>query len=49
MYGGNNQMEAWEMKNYPGHQMSYTQIIDSEEFQVIKPQSLNSQHQNHQH
>lgn len=49
MYGGNNQMEAWKMRNYPGHQMTYAQIIDSEEFQVIKPQSLNSQHQNHQH
>lgn len=49
MYGGNYQMEGWKMKNYPGHQMSYAQIIDSDRFQVIKPQSLNSQHQNHQH
>lgn len=45
MYGGNHQMAGWEMKNFPGHQMSYAHIIEAEEFQVIKPHSLNSQHQ----
>ncbi|HHY74766.1 MAG TPA: gluconate 2-dehydrogenase subunit 3 family protein [Bacillus bacterium] len=49
MYGGNYQMEGWKMKNYPGHQMSYTKIIEDATFHVIKPASLNSQHQGHQH
>ncbi|WP_249869155.1 gluconate 2-dehydrogenase subunit 3 family protein [Oceanobacillus saliphilus] len=43
LYGGNAGMAGWEMKNFPGHQMSYLNIIE-EEFTEIKPQALNSQH-----
>ena len=44
LYGGNKDMQGWKMKNYPGHQMSYADIIDKEEFVTYEPQSLNSQH-----
>ncbi|WP_087972188.1 gluconate 2-dehydrogenase subunit 3 family protein [Oceanobacillus rekensis] len=43
LYGGNAGMAGWEMKNFPGHQMSYLDIIE-EEFTEIKPLALNSQH-----
>ncbi|MFC4025235.1 gluconate 2-dehydrogenase subunit 3 family protein [Oceanobacillus longus] len=43
LYGGNAGMAGWEMKNFPGHQMSYVDIIE-EEFTEIKPLALNSQH-----
>ena len=36
-------MEGWKMKNFPGHQMSFLNIIE-EEFTVIEPAALNSQH-----
>lgn len=42
MYSGNANMEAWKMKQFPGHQMSYKKEIDEVEFQNIKPQSLAS-------
>lgn len=44
LYGGNRNMDGWRMKNFPGHQMSYYDIIDKDEFVVIEPKSLNSQH-----
>lgn len=44
LYGGNINMEGWKMKEYPGHQMSYLDEIDNEDFTVIKPKSLSSQH-----
>ncbi|WP_010649740.1 gluconate 2-dehydrogenase subunit 3 family protein [Oceanobacillus massiliensis] len=44
LYGGNAGMEGWKMKNFPGHQMSYKDMIDSEEFIEMEPKSLNSQH-----
>lgn len=44
LYGGNADMEGWKMKNFPGHQMSYKDMIDSEEFIEMEPQSLNAQH-----
>lgn len=44
LYGGNRNMEGWKMKKFPGHQMSYVDVIDKDEFVVIEPQSLNSQH-----
>lgn len=44
MYGGNKDMAGWKMKNFPGHQMSMKEQIQSEKFIAIKPQSLNSQH-----
>lgn len=44
LYGGNANMEGWKLKNYPGHQMSYVNIIEQEEFEKIEPKSLSSQH-----
>ncbi|WP_347178002.1 gluconate 2-dehydrogenase subunit 3 family protein [Sporosarcina thermotolerans] len=43
LYGGNANMEGWKMKNFPGHQMSFLNIIE-DEFKVIEPAALNSQH-----
>jgi gluconate 2-dehydrogenase gamma chain len=43
LYGGNANMNGWKMKNYPGHQMSYLDIIEKE-FTKIEPMALNSQH-----
>ncbi len=43
LYGGNKGMEGWKMKNFPGHQMTYLNIIDKE-YAVIEPLALNSQH-----
>jgi gluconate 2-dehydrogenase gamma chain len=42
LYGGNKNMEGWKMRNYPGSQMAYAQVIEKD-FKKIKPQSL----QNH--
>ncbi|GGH77871.1 gluconate 2-dehydrogenase gamma chain [Pullulanibacillus pueri] len=39
LYGGNKDMAGWSMREYPGDQMGYTNIIDKD-FQKIKPQSL---------
>ncbi len=44
LYGGNANMEGWKMKNFPGHQMSYMNIIEKDEFVKIDPVALNSQH-----
>ncbi|MGK7378914.1 gluconate 2-dehydrogenase subunit 3 family protein [Planococcus sp. 1R117A] len=44
IYGGNQNMEGWRMKGFPGHQASYVNQIDSEEFQEIDPQSLGMSH-----
>lgn len=43
LYGGNKDMGGWKMKNFPGHQTSYANIIDKD-FTKIAPKSLNSQH-----
>ena len=40
IYGGNQNMEGWKMKGFPGHQMSYIKVIESEEFQKIAPNSV---------
>nr|WP_200411266.1 gluconate 2-dehydrogenase subunit 3 family protein [Virgibacillus salexigens] len=40
LYGGNRNMEGWKMRDYPGDQMNYTKVIESEEFQQIEPRSL---------
>ena len=45
MYGGNKDMAGWKMKNFPGHQSSYTNVLEKDEFVKIDPMSLNSQHQ----
>lgn len=39
LYGGNKDMEGWQMRNYPGDQMSYKDVIEKD-FQKIKPSSL---------
>nr|WP_245837408.1 gluconate 2-dehydrogenase subunit 3 family protein [Virgibacillus phasianinus] len=41
LYGGNADMDAWKMKNFPGSQMTYLNKIGSEKFIDIKPKSLN--------
>lgn len=40
MYSGNRNMEGWKMKGFPGHQMAYASLIESDKFQKIKPVSL---------
>lgn len=45
LYGGNKNMDGWKMKNYPGNQMAYTQLIDKDEFVKMAPLSL----RDHQH
>lgn len=42
IYSGNNNMDGWRMKNYPGNQMTYINDIESEEFKKIEPKSLAS-------
>lgn len=44
LYNGNDNMDGWRMKEFPGHQMSYKQYIESEDFVEIEAQSLQSQH-----
>ncbi|MBD1383349.1 gluconate 2-dehydrogenase subunit 3 family protein [Metabacillus arenae] len=39
LYGGNMNMDGWRMKNYPGNQMAYTNIIEGD-FKEMKPKSL---------
>lgn len=45
MYGGNKDMAGWKMKNFPGHQGSFINILEKDEFVKVAPKSLNSQHQ----
>ncbi|WP_239616630.1 gluconate 2-dehydrogenase subunit 3 family protein [Cohnella mopanensis] len=40
LYGGNKNMAGWKMRNYPGNQMSYYDVIDKEEFVKMEPLSL---------
>ncbi|GIN90289.1 oxidoreductase [Siminovitchia terrae] len=40
IYGGNNNMDGWKMKNFPGHQAAYINVVDSDKFQKINPKSL---------
>ena len=40
LYGGNANMEAWRMKEFPGSQMSYLQEIDSKKFIKYEPSAL---------
>ncbi|MFC0328939.1 gluconate 2-dehydrogenase subunit 3 family protein [Paenibacillus sepulcri] len=39
LYGGNTDKNGWRMRNYPGNQMSYTDLIEKE-FTAIAPSSL---------
>ncbi|WP_248924706.1 gluconate 2-dehydrogenase subunit 3 family protein [Paenibacillus hamazuiensis] len=45
LYGGNIDMKGWQMRNFPGAQMSYANIIDKD-FTKIPPQSL-QEHMTH--
>ncbi|MCZ8521633.1 MULTISPECIES: gluconate 2-dehydrogenase subunit 3 family protein [Paenibacillus] len=45
LYGGNIDMKGWQMRNFPGAQMSYATVIDKE-FTKIPPQSL-QEHMTH--
>lgn len=40
IYNGNNNMDGWRMKHYPGAQMSYAYLIDSPTFENVSPLSL---------
>ncbi|MGY0692416.1 gluconate 2-dehydrogenase subunit 3 family protein [Virgibacillus sp. FSP13] len=40
LYGGNKNMDGWKMKEFPGAQASYANIIEKEDFVKIKPISL---------
>lgn len=42
IYNGNVDMEGWKMKDFPGHQMSYLNEIESDKFQKIEPKSISS-------
>lgn len=44
IYGGNQNMDGWRMKNFPGHQAAYINQIESEDFVQIDPQSLGMDH-----
>lgn len=44
LYGGNEDMEGWKMKEYPGSQMSYLNDIEKEEFIEMEPNAL-TEHQ----
>lgn len=37
IYRGNRDMAGWKMKQFPGHQHSYLDVIESDEFQDIDP------------
>lgn len=41
LYGGNKNMAGWKMKEYPGPQASYANVIEKKEFVKMKPISLN--------
>lgn len=40
LYGGNSNMQGWKMRKYPGNQMSYTSIMDKDQFIAMEPRSL---------
>jgi len=44
IYNGNNNMDGWRMKGFPGHQAAYINVIESDEFQKIEPKSIGSMH-----
>ncbi|MEK4300319.1 gluconate 2-dehydrogenase subunit 3 family protein [Oceanobacillus sp. FSL W8-0428] len=42
LYGGNKDMEGWRMKEFPGAYMSYTDVVEAEEFVKKEPMSLSN-------
>jgi gluconate 2-dehydrogenase gamma chain len=41
MYGGNKNMAGWKMKNYPGAQDSYHDVMEKDGLIKLEPKSLN--------
>ncbi|ARD46875.1 gluconate 2-dehydrogenase subunit 3 family protein [Sporosarcina sp. P33] len=46
LYGGNKNMAGWHMKEFGGAQMSYANVIESEEFVKMEPVSLTEYQRN---
>lgn len=42
LYNGNNNMNGWRLKDYPGAQMSYIYLISDAQFEKVDPVSLSS-------
>ena len=42
IYNGNNNMDGWRLKDYPGAQMSYEYLMTSEKFEKVDPMSLSA-------
>lgn len=42
MYNGNKNMDGWRLKDYPGAQMSYSFVIESDTFEKVEPISMAS-------
>lgn len=42
LYNGNNNMNGWRMKDYPGAQMAYIYLMSSDTFEKVPPVSLSS-------
>lgn len=42
IYNGNNNMDGWRLKDYPGAQMVYTHLIENDGFDKVEPISLAS-------
>src|SRR5699024_11920340 len=40
LYGGNRNMDGWRMKEYPGPQSAYINMIEEEDFILMDPISL---------
>lgn len=40
LHGGNNNMDGWKMKEFPGAYMSYTDVVEAKEFVYKEPKSL---------
>ena len=43
MYGGNKNMEGWRMREFPGAGMTFTDLVEEEEFVFLEPVSLKTQ------
>lgn len=44
LYGGNRNMDGWRMKEFPGAQPAYIDVIESEDFVKMEPTSLHDHH-----
>ena len=42
IYSGNENMDGWRMKGFPGHQASYINEIENEDYMEIEPKSIGS-------